>query len=314
LRALVALLVLLGHLLVLELFEAPALPFAAEGKGERSSTMTGRAGLRSGNAGDEAMSVIFIERPRAAAASSHRALAGPEPTPDSAADAPPIARSTQPTAAPMEAAATAAAGRVDRVPQQVESMPATGSATSDGAVDAAIASPPRLFARDGAILLPRESIEELRRADADDREFAFQWPGLAAGASGFERRDELPYEATRFDRYHPQTTDIVTGALRALADSMTFGTRSGSVRCAMLSAEGGANCTFGGGGRVVELDDPDSLDATENARCQALWDQVVAASTQDAWLALRQQYRAECRKPPAETPADPPAAPGRIAG
>lgn len=44
-------------------------------------------------------------------------------------------------------------------------------------------------------------------------------------------------------------------------------------------------------------DDPATLDPEEDRQCQAWWNQIIGATTQETWRKTRSMYEAACRKP-----------------
>jgi hypothetical protein len=74
----------------------------------------------------------------------------------------------------------------------------------------------------------------------------------------------------------------------------------------------GGGCGIEGNGDPDALlpghDDPNTLSAEEDRACQAWWEKIIVAKTQDEWRQTRKLYEQECRKPlaraemlPAET-------------
>jgi hypothetical protein len=52
-----------------------------------------------------------------------------------------------------------------------------------------------------------------------------------------------------------------------------------------------------GDGHVGRVDDPDTLNPEEDRQCQAWWEQIIGAKTQELWRKTRSLYEAQCRKP-----------------
>lgn len=48
---------------------------------------------------------------------------------------------------------------------------------------------------------------------------------------------------------------------------------------------------------VGPQDDPATLDPEEDRQCQAWWNQIIGATTQETWRKTRSMYEAACRKP-----------------
>jgi len=82
-----------------------------------------------------------------------------------------------------------------------------------------------------------------------------------------------------------------------------------------LLAMGGGCIIAQNQGNYVIADDPETLSDDEQAQCQAWWDKIVDATSQDVWRKTRDLYERECRKPREHKPPVVPGSepmPGRI--
>jgi hypothetical protein len=161
-----------------------------------------------------------------------------------------------------------------------------------------------LFRIDGTIALPDDVETELQRVTADDREFSYQIPGLAESQRLFQRKPAIVYEETRFDANWQPTEDILTSALATAMEKTTvsvdipmFRNPVTKLRCTVTPLGGGCSFVRPDDNYQVELDDPNTLDAEESRQCQAWWEQIVNATTQQQWRDSRRLYEANCRKP-----------------
>ena len=71
----------------------------------------------------------------------------------------------------------------------------------------------------------------------------------------------------------------------------------------LLALGGSCGVLTPGSDYVGPVDDPDTLSPEEDRQCQAWWEQIVGATTQDAWRKTRKLYEAQCRKPLERAPA-----------
>lgn len=166
--------------------------------------------------------------------------------------------------------------------------------------------PLQLYDTDGSVALPDDVVARLAAVDADDRPFEFRMPGVVESGRFLDRPPVLAYESTRFDQYwmpdQGALTRILEKAVKATTGTVEIpipGTRGGKLVCSVsiLALGGGCGVRNNSNGYVVQLDDPDTLSAEEDAQCRAWWDQIVAAGSQDAWRHTRALYDASCRKP-----------------
>jgi len=105
---------------------------------------------------------------------------------------------------------------------------------------------------------------------------------------------------------------LVTPAAAAMrVTASPFLTPLLSVIFAVVSVVGGILLALGGGCGILiagsdylgPQDDPTTLSEEEQKQCQAWWDRIAAATTQDAWRSTRKLYDAECRKPRERKPS-----------
>jgi hypothetical protein len=114
------------------------------------------------------------------------------------------------------------------------------------------------------------------------------------------------YEPTRFDQYWEPQEDLLSEILRKAVEKTSREIRipiPGApnkrlvCRVSLLAAGGACGVERNGGNTVLSLDDPKTLSPVEAAACEAWWNRIVGAATQDEWRATRALYDAECRKP-----------------
>ncbi len=176
---------------------------------------------------------------------------------------------------------------------------------------AAAPSPLRLYNADGSLSLPDDLLAEVDRQTGVGRRFDYEIKGLASAGSFLKRPPALVYESTRFEEYWQPDQSVLTELLEK-AVTMTSprirlpvpGRPGSHIECVVviLAAVGSCAVVNNNDGYVVELDDPDTLDAAENQQCQAWWEQIVGASSQQIWRKTQSLYEAQCRKPLAKAP------------
>lgn len=167
--------------------------------------------------------------------------------------------------------------------------------------------PLRMYAPDGSLLLPDDLLAQIDRKFGDQRDFSFQRPGLDAMDKLLHRPQAIEYEATRFEAGWRPETDQLTGLLEKALEktSPTIripvpGRPGARLVCRVVLLAAGGSCWFesNSDGYQVVLNDPATLDEEEQRQCQAWWDKITGAGTQDVWRRTRALYDAECRKPP----------------
>jgi hypothetical protein len=250
---------------------------------------------------------IAIERPRQARSTTLVFVtlpAGTRPTP-------PAVRRDDPQARRAASPASSAPARVvtrattTRVPRSAPPDP-----------PAATEAPHRaeLFRADGSIALPPALLDELAGVTSTARHFSYQVPGALAARDFLQRPPALVYEATRFESAWIEEEDVVTEALQKVVEKTTATitipiprSPGSKIVCKVsLAAMGGAcGIVNNGEGYLVVLNDPDTLNAEEDHRCQAWWERIVAAKTPEDWRDALDQYEAQCRKPLLSTHARP---------
>jgi hypothetical protein len=252
---------------------------------------------------------IAIERPRQARSTTLVFVtlpAGTRPTPPAVRrDDPQAHRAPSPRPrAPARVTSRAIATRAPR------------SAPPDPPAAAATQTPRRaeLFRSDGSIALPPELLDELAGVTGTARRFSYQVPGALAARDFLQRPPALVYEATRFESAWIEEEDVVTEALQKVVEKTTATitipiprSPGSKIVCKVsLAALGGAcGIVNNGEGYLVVLNDPDTLNAEEDRRCQAWWERIVAAKTPEDWRDALDQYEAQCRKPLLSTHALP---------
>lgn len=171
-----------------------------------------------------------------------------------------------------------------------------------------------LFAADGRLRLPQATLDAMAEVDSGEREFTYQVPGLDRADKLLEHRAVLEYRETRFAKMYRPTQDALTDLLTRLVEATTPevripapGNPKATIVCRIsLLALGGACGIEDGDGWLTPGDDPNTLDPEEVRACQAWWDKIVSATSQDAWRKTRALYDAQCRKPLARKPPPPP--------
>lgn len=178
-------------------------------------------------------------------------------------------------------------------------------------------APLQLYLPDGSLRLPDGLMADIDPL-ADERRFDFKFPNLEKAGHLLDRPPALVYEPTRFEQYWEPDEDVLTEVLRKAVEKTSKEVRipiPGApgrflvCRVSLLAAGGACGVERNGGNGVVSLDDPETLSPVEAAACEAWWNRIVGASTQDEWRTTRMLYEAECRKPLAKAP--PEAAPAR---
>ena len=212
--------------------------------------------------------------------------------------------------APAEAPGPSTARPLASRPRPATARPIAGT-RRDAPADAE--APLQLYLPDGSVRLPDGLMDALER-NATDRQFDFQYPGLADAGRLLDRPPVLVYEPTRFDEYWEPDEDLLSEILRKAVEKTSKEIRipiPGApgrklvCRVSLLAAGGACGVERNGGNDVVSLDDPTTLDAEEAAACQSWWDRIVDARTQDQWRATRRLYEDECRKPLEKLPPAP---------
>lgn len=163
-----------------------------------------------------------------------------------------------------------------------------------------------LFTDEGRVRLPDGLMDELDRRSGERRQFDFQVPGAARTHALMEHRRPLVYEATRFDSDWKPDQDLLSELLARAVEATTKEVRipipgdpRGTLVCkiSLLAMGGGCGIDHAGANYLPPGDDPATLSAAEVRECQAWWEKIVAAKSQEIWLQTRALYDAQCRKP-----------------
>lgn len=168
--------------------------------------------------------------------------------------------------------------------------------------------PPLLYNDDGSVHIPEQVLTDLAKLRSDDRQFDFQQPGLERAAKLLRRREALEFRTTRFDKHWRPTQDMLTELLTKAVEKSTKeikipipGDRQHHLTCRVSLLALGGGCGIESNGDPDALlpghDDPETLSAAEDKACQAWWEKIIAAKTQDEWRSTRRLYEQECRKP-----------------
>jgi hypothetical protein len=170
-------------------------------------------------------------------------------------------------------------------------------------------APPKhlqLYNPDGSLRLPEDMLDKLDQKFGDKRVFSWQIPHMDDAKKYFARNPALPYEPTRFDKYYTPDTDALTALLTKAVQATTKqikvkvpGTSGSYMVCtiSILALGGGCGVLTNGADWNGPQDDPNTLNPQEDRQCQAWWQKIVDAKTQDAWRATRDLYDHECLKP-----------------
>jgi hypothetical protein len=169
-----------------------------------------------------------------------------------------------------------------------------------------------LYGADGRLKVPDDMLDQIDRKYGDKRVFSYQVPRLDDAKKAFYRNPAITYEKTRFDEYWKPDQDLLTGLLSEMVEKTTKqikipvpGRPDSKMVCtiSLLALGGGCGVLTNGSDYVGPLDDPDTLSPEEDKQCKAWWDQIVGASTQEAWRKTRRLYEEQCRKPLERVPA-----------
>ncbi len=163
-----------------------------------------------------------------------------------------------------------------------------------------------LYGADGRLRTPDDMLDTLDREFGDKRVFSYQIPRLDDAQKLLNRNPAIEYRPTRFDQYWKPDEDLLTDLLTRLVEKTTReiripvpGRPDSAMICtvSLLALGGGCGMLTNGADYVGPVDDPDTLDGEEQRQCQAWWDQITGARTQEVWRRTRALYESECRKP-----------------
>jgi hypothetical protein len=213
---------------------------------------------------------------------------------------------------PERERATIPARAGSKRPAPQHPTPARPLAASPPAADAP-ATTLSLYTADGRLRLPEGLLQEIDRTSGDARQFDFQLPNLESSGTFLDRPPALTYEATRFDQYWKPNETLLDEVLRRANEATTKevrikipGNSSHRIVCTVSILAMTGSCGVQLNGKEIDFgDDPDTLTADEAAACDAWWDKIVGARTQDEWRQTRRLYEAQCRKPLLVEPPQP---------
>ena len=212
-------------------------------------------------------------------------------------------------AAPIEAPAIVIRPPPKRARNPPPAQPSSNNALRLEPPASVAPSPPerlQLYGLDGRLRLPDNVMDEVDRQFGEQRSFSYQVPHLDDASKMFYRPKALSYESTRFDKYWRPDQDLLTELLTRAVERTTKEIRipvPGNpketlvCRVSLLALGGGCGIEVNGSDYTGPKDDPNTLNPEEDRQCQAWWDKIIGARTQDEWRATRKLYEQECRKP-----------------
>ena len=162
------------------------------------------------------------------------------------------------------------------------------------------------YSTEGRVRVPDDMLEQIDRQVGDKRVFSYQVPRMDDAKKLLHRNPPISYQSTRFDKYWKPDQDMLTDLLTQLVEKTTKeiripvpGDPTSTMICqvSLLALGGGCGVLTNGADYVGPVDDPDTLDAEEDRQCQAWWQQIIGARTQEIWRRTRDLYEAQCRKP-----------------
>lgn len=166
----------------------------------------------------------------------------------------------------------------------------------------------RIVDKDGRVWIP-QSVRDEFLTHGQTRQFDVQRSGLDDMDALIKRPVVLDYRSTRFDADwqgdKPRLTRVLETAVEKTTATVKIpipGRPGAYLQCKLmvLAASGGCGFTANDDGYFVAHDDPATLSPEEEKQCQAWWDLIVSAKTQDEWRRTRRLYEQECHKPPAK--------------
>lgn len=198
------------------------------------------------------------------------------------------------------------ASRPDSEAAKLALAPGTSSTDPETAPRPASKLQLQLFTGQGRLRVPDDLLEQIDRQVGDQRVFSYQIPHIDDARKYFDRKPVLPYQTTRFDQYWKPDQDMLTELLTKLVEKTTRqvkipvpGHPDSTMVCtiSLLALSGGCGLLTNGSDYVGPVDDPDTLDHEEDRQCQAWWNQITGAKTQEIWRKTRALYEGQCRKP-----------------
>jgi hypothetical protein len=165
--------------------------------------------------------------------------------------------------------------------------------------------PLKAISADGRVWIPEAARDEFLQ-HGQNKQFQVQRPGLDDMKKLIDRPIALEYKSTRFDADwqgdRPRLERILEKAVEKSTATVKIpipGRPGAYLRCsiAVLALGGSCGFTANDDGYYVKADDPETLSPQEDKQCQAWWDLIVSATTQDIWRKTRDLYERECRKP-----------------
>lgn len=149
-------------------------------------------------------------------------------------------------------------------------------------------------------------LEQIDGAVGDTRVFSYRVPRLDDARKLFYRDPPVDYQSTRFEQYWKPDQDLLSDMLNRMVEKTTKeiripvpGQPGSTMVCqvSLLALSGGCGVLTDGADYVGPQDDPTTLDPEEDRQCQAWWNQIIGATTQETWRKTRSMYEAACRKP-----------------
>lgn len=211
----------------------------------------------------------------------------------------------------LPAAGGPAVRKRPRVDQPLQALPTPHSKPA-ATVETEPPGELELYGSDGRLKLPPDLLDQLDRKFGDKRVFSYQIPRMDDGAKLWNRPQAVVFEDTRFSQYWKPDQDILTAVLTEMVEKTTQevriklpGRSNSTLVCkvSLLALGGGCGVLTPGADYVGPVDDPNTLSPEEDRQCQAWWEQIVGAKTQDIWRQTRKLYEESCRKPLERKPA-----------
>lgn len=218
-------------------------------------------------------------------------------------------------APPLPSAARPTGNKIESPGRRVDSKSTSKATQTQSAIrseanrnDRTMAQTGQFYNDDGSVRIPADVLADLARLRGDRRDFDFQLPGLDRADALLEHHAPLEYRATRFDKDWRPDQDLLTEILSRAVEATTKevripipGDSRHHVVCKVSLLALGGGCGVESNGDDDALlpghDDPETLSAEEDRACQAWWEKIIAAKTQDEWRQTRKIYDATCRKP-----------------